>query len=57
MESGRIAPIPKIINGSKITIGRTYELTIYVDKHFNYFQKKMIKWCFGFDIENYTEEK
>ena len=32
------------------------KLTIVVDHHFNWFQKKMIKWCFGFNVENYTEQ-
>jgi hypothetical protein len=27
-----------------------YTLKIDVDKKFNWFQKKMIKWCFGFDV-------
>ena len=49
--------IPKIKNGSKITIGKEFrELNIIVDKHFNWFQKKMIGWCFGFYVEDYTEE-
>lgn len=47
----------KITNGSKIIIGDTAnKLTIVVDHHFNWFQKKMIKWCFGFNVENYTEQ-
>lgn len=49
--------IPKIINGSKIIIGRDRSncIIIPVDQHFNCFQKKMIKWCFGFDVEDYSE--
>ena len=50
---------PKIKNGSIITIGidnGVSKLTITVDKHFNLFQKKMIEWCFGFKVEDYTEE-
>ena len=34
---------PKITNGSEIRIGG---FTLYVDKHFNWLQKKMIKWFF-----------
>ena len=30
-------------------IGRAIE--IGVDKKFNWFQKKMIKWCFGFEVK------
>ena len=32
------------------------ELTVIVNKHFNWFQKKMIKWCFGFDVFDYSEK-
>ena len=45
---------PKITNGSKIVIA---ELTVIVNKHFNKFQKKMIKWCFGFDVTDYSEDR
>ena len=45
---------PKIKNGSVITIGKTYSLKIKVDQHFNWFQKKMIKWTFGFNVEDYN---
>lgn len=50
--------VPKIVNGSKITIGKDLGVStiIVIDKHFNWFQKKMIKWCFGFDVEDYTTE-
>lgn len=47
--------IPKIINGSKIVIGTHEKLIITVDKHFNKFQKMMIRWCFGFEVEDYSE--
>lgn len=46
---------PKITNGSKIMIGKERALTIFLDKHFNWFQKKMIKWFFGLKIEDYSE--
>lgn len=48
--------IPKIKNGSLIKIGDLRTLSIYVDHHFNWFQKRMIKWCFGFTVEDYSEE-
>ena len=54
--TGSIAGIPKIKNGSKLTIGKTRQLTIFTDHHFNWFQKKMIKWCFGFIVIDYSEE-
>lgn len=54
--SGEIVSIPKIKNGSRIVTGGSYSLEIKVDKHFNWFQKKMIKWCFGFDIFDYKED-
>lgn len=46
-----IVSTPKITNGSLIIIGgdnTQQSLNIVVDKHFNWFQKKMIRWCFGF---------
>lgn len=30
-------------------VGRSIE--VGVDKKFNWFQKKMIKWCFGFEVK------
>lgn len=48
--------IPKIKNGAQIKIGSHRTLTINVDHHFNWFQKKMIKWCFGFTVKDYSEE-
>lgn len=48
--------IPKIKNGAKIEIGTNQKLTIPVDHHFNWFQKKMMKWCFGFNVSDYSEE-
>lgn len=48
--------IPKIKNGSRIRIGRVRTLNIDIDHHFNWFQKRMIKWCFGFTVEDYSEE-
>ena len=46
--------IPKIKNGSRISIGNIGTLNIDVDHHFNWFQKRMIKWCFGFTVEDYV---
>lgn len=48
--------IPKIKNGAKIQFGKLRSVTISVDHHFNWFQKRMIKWCFGFTVEDYGEE-
>lgn len=48
--------IPKIKNGAKIRFGKLRSVTILVDHHFNWFQKRMIKWCFGFTVEDYSEE-
>ena len=46
----------KIKNGSKIEIGSTTkQVKIIVDRHFNWFQKKMIKLCFGFDVSDYSD--
>lgn len=48
--------IPKIKNGSHIIIGKEIsKINVYTDHHFNWFQKKMIKWCFGFVVEDYSE--
>lgn len=48
--------IPKIKNGSKVSVGKLHTVTFNIDHHFNWFQKKMIKWCFGLTVEDYTEE-
>lgn len=50
---------PKITNGSLIIIGgdnTQQSLNIVVDKHFNWFQKKMIRWCFEFEVVDYKEK-
>lgn len=37
---------------STIYVGDTgYTWAIGVNKKFNWFQKKMIKWCFGFEVK------
>lgn len=54
--TANIVGIPKIKNGTKLEIGRNQTFTIFVDHHFNWFQKKMIKWCFGFNVSDYTDE-
>lgn len=56
VDTADIFGIPKIKNGSKITIGKLNALTINVDHHFNWFQKKMIEFCFGFTVEDYTDD-
>lgn len=45
---------PPIPPKSIIAIGHSFE--IGVDKKFNWFQKKMIKWCFGFEVKEYENE-
>ena len=47
----------KIKNGSKFIIGgELAQFMMTVHQHFNWFQKLMWKWCFGFKIEDYSEE-
>ena len=36
---------------STIYIGKGQSVQIGVDKKFNWLQKKMIKWCFGFEVK------
>ena len=45
-------PPPK----STIIIGRGRGVRVGVDRKFNWFQKKMLKWCFGFEVEEYKDE-
>lgn len=56
LEKLTVALIPKIKNGSKVSVEKLYTVTFNIDHHFNWFQKKMIKWCFGLTVEDYTEE-
>ena len=46
----------KIKDGSLIKIGKNRQISITTDQHFNWFQKKMLKWCFGFEVVNYCEK-
>ena len=46
-------PAPPI---STIYIGKDTGAQVGVDKKFNWFQKKMIKWCFGFDVKENKDE-
>lgn len=39
----------KVKYGSVIRVGN---LTLHTDKHFTIFQKKMIKWFLGFEVED-----
>lgn len=41
-------PISTIFIGGD---GEGYNLEVNVNKKFNWFQKKMIKWCFGFEVK------
>lgn len=45
----------RIKKGSKIQLGDNIKFDIRVDQHFNWFQKLMWKWCFGFKVEDYSE--
>ena len=46
----------KIKDGSLIKIGKNRQISITTDRRFNLFQKKMIRWCFGFEVVNYKEK-
>ena len=39
-----------------IYIGKDQGVQIGVDKKFNWFQKQMIKWCFGFEVKENKDE-
>lgn len=53
---GTIESPSKIKNGTLLKLGSNkYVLTI-VDKHLNWFQKRMYKICFGIIATDYTEE-
>ena len=55
--TGHIIDNYEIKKVSKISVGKNSKLTIDVDQRFNWFQKKMIKWCFGFTVEDYDKEE
>lgn len=47
----------KIKNGSKLICGgELSRAEIVLHKHFNWFQKLMWKFCFGVDVQDYSEE-
>lgn len=56
--TGNSIHVTKIKNGSEIVIGngKTNSIHYFVDHHFNWFQKNMIKWCFGFSVKDYSED-
>ena len=42
---------------STLTVGGENAMWhIDVDKKFNWFQKKMLKWCFGFEVNDNNKE-
>lgn len=44
--------------GSDILIGNEPNNAFIIripGKHFNWFQKKMMKWCFGWDVKDYSD--
>lgn len=52
--------ITGIKNGSRIVIGdweKGNAFEMYIEKHFNWFQKKMIEFCFGIHAEDYSDEE
>ena len=55
LSSGIVFHDPKITNGSKIVIGKEKTITFFVDQHFNWLQKKMIKLFFGLKFLDYSE--
>ena len=58
VRSSECFKLTPIINGSRITIGEDIrKISIINDKHFNGFQKLMIKWCFGFSVEDYSDNE
>lgn len=59
-EAPTITSYLKKFNGSKIIIGPrdgSGAYVLFVNRRFNWFQKKMIKWCFGFYVEDCTEKE
>ena len=54
-ENWDIRPL-KLVNGSTLKIGKDENAFImFVDQHFNWFQKKMIKKFFGIEVKDYKE--
>ena len=61
IEDGYVTPADLLKNKTFIEIPKPPVTTIYigkdtgaqigVDKKFNWLQKKMIKWCFGFEVK------
>ena len=47
---GIIAPPKTPLTTLYMVDNRGYKFEINIDKKFNWFQKKMIKWCFGFEV-------
>lgn len=49
--------IPKIEDGSKLSIGKGHFITVIkVDQHFNWLQKKMWKFLLEIKVEDYSEK-
>ena len=45
-------------DGTNIYIGTEEHSTLVIrlpGKHFNWFQKKMMKWCFGWEVKDYSD--
>lgn len=49
-----------IKNGSRLVIGdltKGNAFEMYIEKRFNWFQKKMIGFCFGIHVEDYSDKE
>ena len=42
--------MPEIKNGSILSIGKEMSILLYIDQHFNLFQRLMWKLCFGIKV-------
>lgn len=47
----KLSIFPSLISTIRIGGGNGPTMEIGVSKKFNWFQKKMIKWCFGFEVK------
>ena len=54
---GIIAPPKTPLTTFYMVDNRGYKIEINIDKKFNWFQKKMIKWCFGFEVKENKDER
>ena len=58
IKSNLVSTVPRIKNGSRITIGKEQgKIEIMTDHRFTWLQKRMIKWLLGFDVYDYSESE